>query len=76
MNKKITLSLDASLYDALHAKVGRGHISQFISDLVKPYLENQALEASYREMAADGMREAQASEWVEALVADGVHEAR
>lgn len=76
MHKKITLSLDASLYEALHAKVGRGHISQFISDLVRPYLENQALEASYREMAADGMREAHASEWTGALIADGWHETR
>lgn len=76
MSKKLTISIDDKTYAGLHAVIGRGNISRFIERIARPYLFEDALEASYREMAANGPREADAAEWVEALSADVTDEAR
>ena len=74
MQKKLTLTIDERVYDGLHRRIGRGSISQFIEALVRPYVIDADLDAAYREMAADQAREAEAEEWIEALVGDGVIE--
>ncbi|MEF8732617.1 MAG: addiction module antitoxin [Candidatus Accumulibacter phosphatis] len=76
MQKKLTLSIDETVYDGLHRIVGRGKISQFIEDLVRPCLLDSALDAGYRAMAADKKREAEALEWSNALAGDSADEAR
>lgn len=76
MSKKLTISIDEATYNGLHARIGRGNISRFIERIARPYLFEDALEASYREMATDTTREAAAYEWTEALAADGFHETR
>ena len=74
--KKLTITVDERVYDGLHNVVGRGRISRFIESLVRPYVVEDDLDASYRQMAADEDREAEAAEWCEATVGDVADETR
>jgi len=76
MQKKLTISLDEAVYDGLARLVGRGKMSKFIEDLVRPHVTGAELAAGYKAMAADDSREAAAREWMEALVQDASDEAR
>ncbi len=76
MHKRMTITLDADVYDGLNRMVAKRRISQFISDIVRPHVSDNALDAGYRDMASDAAREGEASEWVEALVDDGFDAAR
>jgi len=76
MHRKLTVTVDEAIYDGLHRIVGRGKISRFIEDLVRPYLSDAALDEGYRAMAADEACEAEAREWSNALAADVLDEAR
>ena len=76
MQRKLTITLDERVYDGLHAVVGRRRISRFIERLVRPHVERDHLEASYRQMAADERREAAALEWAEGTVGDVSSETR
>jgi len=66
--KKLTISVDDEIYQGLHNIVGRGKISKFIEDKVRPYVIKSPLEAGYRDMAADREREQEAHAWLEGLV--------
>ena len=70
MHKKMTITLDEEVYDALHRVVGRGNISQFIEDLARPHVLKEDLASAYRAMAADTEREAAAMEWIEGVIGD------
>lgn len=70
MQKKLTITVDSKVYEGLHSVIGRGNISQFLERLARPYVLNEDLAASYREMANDSEREAEASEWIENLAQD------
>ena len=70
MHKKMTITLDEEVYDALHRVVGRGNISQFIEDLARPHVLKEDLASAYRAMAADNEREAEAMEWIEGVIGD------
>ncbi len=77
MQKKLTITIDETIYDALYRVVGARHISRFIESVVRPYVVVGAdLEAGYRAMAADTERESEALEWSEALIGDGFDVAR
>lgn len=76
MQKKLTITLDARVYEGLHSVVGRRRISGFIESLVRPHVVGKDLDAAYREMARDEAREAEALEWAEALVGDVADETR
>ena len=76
MHRKLTLTVDEAIYEGLHRIVGRGKISQFIEDLVRPYVSDAALDEGYRAMAADQAREAEALEWSTALAVDVADETR
>ncbi len=76
MRKKLTITIDEQVYEGLQAVIGRGRISRFIEDLVRPYVIYQELEAAYKQMAQDEEREAEALEWAEATVGDVSDEAR
>lgn len=69
MPRKITITLDEAVYDGLHRLVGRGKISQFIEDLLRPRVLD-TLDDNYRAMAADRQREEDAQEWCNALIGD------
>ncbi len=70
MQKKLTITLDERVYEALHRVIGRGQISQFIESLVRPHVMGLDLEAAYRQMAQDEAREAEAMEWAEVTIGD------
>lgn len=76
MQKKLTISVDEQVYDGLYRVVGSRRISRFIEELVRPHVIDDDLERGYAEMAADEMAEAEALEWVEALVGDVADEPR
>jgi hypothetical protein len=70
MAKKLTITVDAEVYDGLHRVVGRRRISRFLNDLARPLVVGQDLAAGYAAMAADEDREAAAEAWSEGLIAD------
>lgn len=76
MQKKLTITLDETVYNGLHEVVGRRRISKFIEKLVRPRVLTKDLEAGYRRMAADKAREAEALEWAEGLLGDVADESR
>jgi len=70
MQKKLTITLDERVYWGLHTVVGRGRISRFIEDLVRPHVLEHDLDAAYAQMAQDTEREEEALQWAEATVGD------
>ena len=70
MQKKLTITIDAQVYEGLYRVIGPGKISRFIENLVRPLVLYPDLEAAYKEMAQDEAREAAALEWAEATVGD------
>ena len=76
MHKKLTITVDEEVYEGLHRVIGGQQISHFIEELVRPYVVPRDLEAAYRELAADELREAEAHEWAEATVGDVADETR
>ena len=70
MVKKLTITVDEDVYEGLRTHVGPGRISRFINDLARPLVAATTLLDGYRAMAADGLREAEAEEWTEALIGD------
>jgi hypothetical protein len=70
MPKKLTITVDAEVYNGLHTVIGRRRISRFLNDLARPHVVGQDLSTGYIAMAADEAREAEATEWTEALLAD------
>ena len=70
MNRKLTITVSQAVYEGLHRTIGRRRISQFIERLARPHVVLQDLEASYRDMAADQVREQEALEWSEGVIAD------
>ena len=70
MSKKLTITVDAEVYDGLHRVVGRRRISRFLNDLARPHVVGQDLAAGYAAMAADEGREAAAEAWSEGLIGD------
>ena len=77
MHRKMTITIDEAVYAGLHKVIGRGNISQFLEGLARPYvLKEDSLDAGYQAMAADLAREAEASEWCDALIHDVANEAR
>ena len=76
MHKRMTITLDETVYEGLYRTVGKRRISQFIEDLVRPHVMDTSLDDGYRAMAADKEREMEAREWSNALASDMANEAR
>ncbi len=76
MPKKLTITLDEEVYHRLYQVAGRGHISQYIENLLRPkvlevgVMTYTDLEEGYRQMAADEEYEAEAIEWIEADIGE------
>jgi len=70
MHKKLTITVDEKVYQGLHKKIGSGHISQFIEDLVRPHVIKEDLEASYAMLAKEELREKEALEIAEGTIED------
>lgn len=76
MRRKLTITVDEAVYEGLRRMVGQRKISQFIENLVRPYIADSTLDEGYRAMAADKAREAEAMQWSDALAADITDETR
>lgn len=75
MQRKLTITVSDEVYRGLHQNIGRGEISHFIEGLVRPLVvTDDALEAEYREAASDPEAEAEALEWIEADIDEGLEE--
>ena len=72
MTRKLTITLSEAVYEGLHRTVGRRRISQFIERLARPHVVPQDMEAAYRDMAADQVREQEALEWSEGVISDSL----
>ncbi len=70
MHHKLTISMDDEVYQGLHKMIGRGKISQFIEQLIRPYVLRTDLEKSYLEMKKDRYREIEAEAWSENFIGD------
>jgi len=75
MHKKLTISIDEELYEALYLNIGKRQISKFIEKLIKPHVLNTELDDGYKAMANDNEREQEAQIWCNALSKD-YHETR
>ena len=76
MQKKLTITVDAEVYEGLRKHIGPRKISKFIEGLVRPYVLRPDLESAYAEMAKDKEREQEAEEWAEIAFRDDDNEAR
>ncbi|MDP2744756.1 MAG: addiction module antitoxin [Dehalococcoidia bacterium] len=70
MQKKLTLTVDAEVYEGLRRTIGPRKISKFIEGLVRPHVLLPNLESAYAEMARDKRREKEAMEWAEITFKD------
>ena len=70
MQKKLTLMVDAEVYEGLRKIIGPRKISKFIEDLVRPHVVRPNLESAYAKMARDKKREDEALEWSESTFKD------
>ncbi len=70
MQKKLTITVDQEVYEGLRKVIGRGKISKFIEELVRPHIVRPNLEAGYAQMSRDEKREKEAVEWTEATLKD------
>ena len=68
MRKRMTITLDAAVYDGLYRTIGKRHKSRFIENLIRAHVMDSALDAGYQAMAADLEREAEAGDWCNALL--------
>jgi len=74
--KKLTITVEDEIYEGLYKRIGPRRISRFLESLARPHVIDEDLEAAYREMAADEIREADAEEWSEGLLSDVADESR
>jgi hypothetical protein len=61
MQKKLTLSINAEIYEALHKMAGKRKIGRFIESLVRPYIES--LDGSKERLAQGEDQEAAVLPW-------------
>lgn len=76
MQRKLTITVDAEVYEGLHAVIGPRRISRFLNDLARPHVVRRHLQAGYAAMAADEARECEASAWADGLLGDVADEPR
>lgn len=68
--QKVTLMLDVEVYKGLVAKLGGRGIGAYLSQLARPHVVEDEIEAGYKAMAADKAYEAEAKEWIEGVITD------
>ena len=74
MQKKLTLTIDQEIYEALHRRIGPRKISGFIESVVRPLVIEDDLEDGYRQLAADEQSEREAKEWMDGTFEDWINE--
>ena len=80
MQKRMTITMDETVYEGLVRVVGRRKISGFLESLARPHVVTDELAEGYKAMGQDELREQEALAWSEALIGDSQvntsHEAR
>ena len=76
MPRRMTITLDETVYEGLHRTIGKRHRSRFIENLLRPHVLDTLLDDGYQAMAADTARESDAVEWCNALAQDMAHATR
>ena len=79
MHKKLTITVDEEVYEGLHRVVGRGRISGFIEELVRPHVADQPMKESYMALAKYEREtgiDKEAIAWSEALLESLLDESR
>ena len=76
MQKPMTIAMDEAVQDGLMRVVGRAKISQYLKLLARPHVLDTSMDDGYRAMGNDRQREAEASEWLNGLIADTANTAR
>ncbi|HEY7767869.1 hypothetical protein [Longimicrobium sp.] len=77
MRKKLTITLDADIYEGLHRVVGARRISRFIEERVRPHLiDKDELEADYAALAAAEAADPNYGDWEEEPLGDEADESR
>ena len=65
---------DDSVYNGLIAMVGRGNISNFVENLIRPIIlknnTDKDIEQGYKLMAQDEEREKEAKDWINGCISD------
>lgn len=71
MSKRINLYIrDEALWENFTKLVGKGNVSRWVENIIRPYVDNSELANSYKEMAQDKKREQDAREWVNGTFGD------
>jgi len=68
--KKLTITVEEQVYEGLYKVVGKGKISRFLNELVKPLVLKEYLEKAYQQMSQDEAREVEAQAWTENLIGE------
>ncbi|MEK6739346.1 MAG: addiction module antitoxin [Planctomycetota bacterium] len=71
MLRKLAITVDAEVYEALHNAVGPRKISKFVEGLIRPHVVRPNLELAYSQMPKDKKREAEALDWAEISIYKG-----
>ena len=75
MSKRVNLYIqDEVLWENFTNLVGRGNISKWIENMIKPLVDKSNLANSYKDMAKDKEREEEANDWVNGTFADVGHD--
>ncbi len=61
--RKLTITVSDEVYEGLHRRIGARRISSFIDRLARPYVEDVAAEALYREAENDADRREALADW-------------
>ena len=74
--KRRTVTVHEPVYDGLIRVVGRGNVSQFLESLARPHVLDASMDEDRRATSYDRQREAEASKWINGLIADSADAAR
>jgi hypothetical protein len=75
MQKKLTLSIDAEIYEALHKVAGKRKIGRFIEKIVRPHITLQGLAQAGNQLIQYEKLESEALLWAGTTVGDSGDEA-
>lgn len=75
VQKRMTITMDAAVYEGLIRVVGRSKASQFLQSLPRPHVLDTSMDDGYRTMGNYRQREAEAK-WINGLIADTDNAAR
>ena len=75
MSKRVNLYIqDEALWEGFTQLVGRGNVSKWIENMIRPYVDKSDLASAYKTMGQDKAREKEAKDWVNGTFGDVGHE--